>query len=286
MRKIRFLPPLALFLGAVGALLRRVELAEGFESASGLARPGCGARWALVALTAALFAVLVAAAVLAARRLQAADGFRKAFYTQGYPAFALMAVLGLAVTVCALIAMGSGISLMDLTGMARWVFLALLALAGLGMTVMAYSAYTQRDTSFLKIGSVMPALLYCYWLVALYRVNAGNPVLADYCYGALALACAAMGFFYAAGYAFERRNLRGSVITGPFSAFLLLVAAADPWPMPLRAALAATALYLTVSSMQFLASLKDKPPAPDPEQDAEPSAEQDAKPDAKPDAEQ
>lgn len=259
MRKIiRFLPPLALVLGAVGALLRHVELAEGFDPVSGLADPGCPARWALVAMTAAFFVLLAAAAFVTVRRLEVVDSFRKAFYTKGYVSFAAMALLGLAVVVCAFFTMRAEAP-MELSGMSRWVFLAFLALAGLGMTVMAYSAYTQRDSSFLRLGSVMPDILYCYWLVALYRMNAGNPVLADYCYGALGFASAAMGFFYSAGYAFGRRNLVGSILMGPMSVFLLTVTVADEWPAPLRVVLLATALYLTVSSEQFLGALEDKP---------------------------
>lgn len=270
MRKwLRTLPPLALVLGVLGAFLRHVELTDGFEpyrgpdigeGLRGLAAPGCAARWALVALTAVLFAGLAALSVLAARRTQVGDSFRKAFYTKGYLSFAAMALLGLAVIVCAAFCVHAQPPLMELEGMSRWVFLAFLALAGLGMTVMALSAYTQKDSSFLRLGSVMPAALYCYWLVALYRVNAGNPVLADYVYGALAFACAALGFYYAAGYAFGRRNLGGSLLTGPMSVYLLTVTAADPWPTPLRVALIATALYLTVSNRQFFASLEDRKP--------------------------
>lgn len=258
MQKIRYLPPAALLLGAAGAVLRYIELAQGFEPVSGLADPDCAARWILVALTAAFFACLILAAVYASRRLEVVDSFRKAFYTKGYGAFAAMALLGLLVVVCAFICMVTQSEPMGLTGMSKWAFLAFLALAGLGMTVMAYNSYTQRDSSFLRLGSVMPAVLYCYWLVALYRINAGNPVLADYCYGALAFAAASMGAYYSAGYAFGRRNLTGSVLMGSLSIYLLTVTLADSWPSCLRVAIAATALYLTVSNMQFLRSLKEK----------------------------
>lgn len=261
MRKtIRLLPPLALLLGVVGAFLRHVELVDGFDPVSGLAQPGCTARWVLAAMTAVLFAALAAAAVLAGKRLQVVDSFRKAFYTKGYAAFAVMAILGIAVTLCAVLGVVTKAAPMGLAGMSKWVFFGLLALAGLGMTAMAYSAYTQRDTSFLRLGSVLPAVLYCYWLVALYRQNAGNPVLADYCYGALGFSAASMGFYYSAGYAFGRRSLRGNVLLGPGSVFLLTVCVADPWPAFLRAVLIATAVYLTVSNMQLLASLREKEP--------------------------
>ncbi len=266
MRKwLRTLPPLALILGVLGAFLRHVELTDGFEpyrgrdvgkELRGLAAPGCAARWGLVALTAALFAALAVIALLTVRRVKAGDSFRKAFYTRGYLAFAAMALLGLVVVVCAAICVRAQFSLVELEGMSRWAFVLFLALAGLGMTVMALSAYTQKDSSFLRLGSIMPAALYCYWLVALYRVNAGNPVLADYVYAALAFACAAVGFYYAAGYAFGRRNLGGSLLTGPMSVYLLTVTVADPWPTPLRVVLIATAVYMTVSNMQFFSSLE------------------------------
>lgn len=264
MRKlIRLLPPLALALGVIGAFLRHVELVDGFDPVSGLAEPGCAARWVLVAMTVCLFILLAVAAKLASDRFQVVDNFRKAFYTRGYLTFVVMTVLGAAVIISTVLCINAESAPMSLTGMAKWVFYAFLALAGLGMSVMAYSAYTQRDTSYLRLGSVMPALLYCYWLVALYRINAGNPVLADYCYGALAFAAASMGFYYSAGYAFGRRNLMGSILLGSMSIFLLTVTVADSWPRPLRAVLVATAVYLTLSNMQFLSSLKDKEPDPE-----------------------
>ena len=257
MKKMRCLPLAALLLGAVGAFLRYTELRTGFDPVSGLASPGCAARWLLEALSAAVLAACVLLSVWTGRKLEAESSFKKAFYTKNYFQFAAMALLGLAVAVCGLVSCTLQ-DLMGLTGMARWVFLGLLILSGLGMSVKAVNAYTQRDSSALRLGSVIPSAFYCYWLVALYRMNAGNPVLADFLYGCLAFAAASLGACYSAGYAFGRGTLRGTVLTGTLSVYLLAVTAADVWPLPLRIVIVATAVYTAVESTCFLSALKEK----------------------------
>lgn len=258
MRKIRFLPSLAFALGIVGAFLRNGELVSGFDRSTGLAVPGCAPRWILVALTAVCFLLLAVVAWLAKERLRPEETFQKAFRAKGYLSFTALALLGLVIVLCAVFCLKDERAPMGLTGPARWAFLALLALSGLGMAVMALSAYTQKELSFLSLGSVMPAFLYCYWLVALYRANAGNPVLADYVYAALAFATASVSFFYFAGYNFGRPSLAGGVLMGPSCIYFLVVSQADTWPNSLRAALIATAVYQTVLQTQFLGSLKER----------------------------
>lgn len=255
MRKLSLLPLGVLLLGIVGAILRHVELNTVFDPDTGLAETGAGISVALIGLTAAVFVLAIAVTVLAVRKFEVREQFRKAFYTRGYADFAVMALLGLAVILGAVLTAFNGQPLMGLTGMAWWVFVAFLALGGYGMSSMAYSAYTQRDNSFLRMGSVMPAILYCYWMVALYRINAGNPVLLEYCYGTMAFAAAAMSSYYTAGYAYGRKNLVGSVIAGFAAIFLLTVTLADSYAFSLKLVIGATAVYITQNTIHLLSAL-------------------------------
>ncbi len=258
MRKLRFAPLAALALGAAGAVLRNRELASAFEE-NGLHIPWAGMTVALAALTALTAAASLALAAVTGRRFTSAEDFRRAFRVGNYVSFALMAALGAAVVVCAALTVREG-AVLGLSGMARWVFLALLALGGAGMVTMACSAYTQRESSFLKLGSVMPSVLFCYWMVALYRVNAGNPVLLDYCWSALAFGAASVSAYYVAGYAFGRKNLAGTVASGLIAIYLLTVALADPAPWTLRAVIAATALFITLHTTHLLTALEPQKP--------------------------
>ena len=248
MRKSAFLPWMALALGAAGALIRRAELNTVFDPVSGLPRPGAGVTVALIVLTAAVTAGAVAAGIICSKGFTAESGFSGAFKTKSYWAFALKALAGVAVIAAAFFLARSDADILGLTGMARWVFLLLLALAGFGLSVMAYCSYTMRSSSYLQLGSVMPALLFCYWMVALYRINAGNPVLLDYAYPCLALAAGAVSSYYSAGFAFGKRDLRGTLIMSLLAVYLLPIAAMNGGSAGLRAGLIIFAVYIAAGT--------------------------------------
>lgn len=255
MRKRSLVPAAVLAAGVIGAVLRRTELNTAFEG-NGLPIPWAGATVALALFSALAMALCVVLAVSLGKSFTTPQGYKRAFRTDSYLLFAVMALLGIAVTLCAALTALFGWDVLGLTGASRWIFLALFALAGLGMTVMAYSAYTQKDTRFLKGGSVMPAIFFCFWMVSLYRQNAGNPVILEYCYSALALGAAAVSGYYAAGYAFGRKALTATVLMSLAAIYFLAVAVADPAPLALKLVLAAAAVFLTVNTTGLLTQLK------------------------------
>lgn len=269
MRKLSLLPLGALFLGAVGAVLRTVELGTVFDPASGLPARGAPVSTALAALTAGVIVVALAVSVAVYMKKDVPVLFKKAFYTGNYLSFAVRALLGILVIGAAALCALRYDPIMDLTDMARWVFIGFVALAGFGMTVMAYTSYTQRESPYLQLGSVMPAIFYCYWMVALYRVNAGNPVLIDYCYGCMAFAAAAMSAYYTAGYTYKRKSVVGSTFVSLAAIYLLTVTLADGYILPLKLVIAATAVYLTDNTARFLSALVPKPPKAPEGEDAE-----------------
>ncbi len=261
MRKLSLLPLGALLLGAAGAVLRGLQLATVFDPSSGLLKRGSGVTTVLLILTVAVFALSLAVALLVSARLDVPRTFRRAFYTSSYLSFAMRALLGLGVTVTAIICGLGGTDLMALTGISRWVFVGFMALTGLAMVAMAYYSYTQRpEKPFLRLISVIPAIFYCYWMVALYRINAGNPVLLDYCYGCMAFAATAVCAYYAAGYTYSRSSVAGMVLVSLVAIFLMTVTLADSYPSGLKLTIAATAVYITDSASRFLSSAFPKPP--------------------------
>lgn len=256
MRKISFAPAAVLTAGVAGALLRRAELSHAFEE-NGLPKPWAGQTLALAALSVAAAAVCAVLAVLTNRRFTAPNGFSRSFRTNSYLSFAAMAVAGVTVIGCAAAMLTRG-DVLEMTGWQRWAFLLLMAFGGLGMSVMAYTSYTRKNSPLLKLGGLTLSIFFCFWMVALYRVNAGNPVILDYCYSALAFGTAAVSSYSIAGYAFGRKSLAGTVFFSSVSVYLLTVAAADPAPAPLRVAIAAAALFLTVNLTGLLSSLTPK----------------------------
>lgn len=260
MRKICAVPVIALVMGLAGITLRRAMLATGFDPATGLAIPGTSSASILAAVSVAVLAAALLVMLLAAAAYETPKQFRKAFYTKSYLSFAATALLGVFLLICALILAITGTDIEDLTGYARWIFVALTALGGVGIVILAYYAYTQKQGPFLKIGSIMPSMLFCYWLVAQYRINAGNPVLTEYCYTASALAAASLNFYYTSGIAYSRKKQNGVILTGIMGPFLLTVALADPIPVILKLIILAADLVVTQNSVRFIAALRRKEP--------------------------
>ncbi len=268
MRKCRFVPGLFLLLGAVGAVLRRVELATVFDPISGLPTPNAPVSVALTVLTALALVAAVAVALTARRKCEAPESFREAYPVKSPLTFGVMAVLGAVVTVCAALTfrgMRAGYWILNLAGPAAAAFVLLMALAGCGMILMAWGGRGSLDKAFLRLGSVMPALLCCYWMVAWYRVNAGNPVLLEYACPCLAFAAGAMGAFYGAGFAFGRRNLTATLWLSLMAVYLLPAAAMSPAPWFLRVPLVAMAAYFALQMGCLLSALGPKK-APEPEE--------------------
>ena len=256
MRRKNLISLAALLLGAVGAALRLAELRTGFEPGTGLPVPGAAARTALIALTAVTAAGALFIAIKLSGEYREPAGYIRTFRVR-VPLFALLQVLlGLVTAVSGLWCLGLATPPMGLEGLPKWLFAGLMVLTGASMAATAALAFLKRENGLLPLTSVIPAVFFCYWMVCLYRENAGNPVLQDYCYSALAMAASSVSFYFDAGYAYGRRNLRASVFMDLSAIFLLSVAAADPAPAPLRLALAAAALYKTSVSFRLLSVLK------------------------------
>ncbi len=261
MRKIRFAPIAVLLLGGLGAFVRHVQLETAYDPA-GLPRPWAAATVALYMLGFLALAIAVAMC-LAARDYEAGGSFRRAIPVEGYIHFAAKALMGIVVMFCALLLMRRGVAIMGMENSARWPFVLLLGLTGFGMTVMACTSYTRKDSPYLRPGSIAPALLCCYWMVGWYRENAGNPILLDYCFRCLALAFGCFSAFSRAGYAFGRRNITGTLLLSSVAVFLLPVAAADPAPLAMRVPLALYAVYTALDLMSLLSAAKPKETPPE-----------------------
>lgn len=268
MRKCRFVPGLFLLLGAVAAALRYVELATVFDPISGLPTPNAPVSVALEVLTVLALIAAVAVALTARKKCGVPESFREAYPVRSPLLLAAMAALGAAVTVCAALTfrgMRAGYWILNLTGTAAGAFVLLMALAGCGMILMAWGGRGNLDKMFLRLGSVMPSLLCCYWMVAWYRVNAGNPQLLEYACPCLAFAAGAMGTFYGAGFAFGRKNLTATLWLSLMAVCLLPAAAMSPAPWFLRVALAVMAVYIALQTGCLLSALGPKK-AQDPEE--------------------
>lgn len=259
MRKLSFLPPAVLALGVVGAIIRYVELKTGFEPVGGLPVRGDIMTLLLAVLSVAALMIAVAAALVVGRRHATPPSFGKAFRTHGYISFALSALCGAASLVGAGMCL-STLDLLDLHGIPRYVFIGFAILSGVSIFVMATAAYTGKSGPLLLFTSLIPPIFFTYTLACLYRVNAGNPILLEYCFGCVAVGAAALALLYEAGCAYGRDTARGTVFAGLAAIFFLTVTLVDDYPVALRVIIAAADIFITQQTTRAISALVEKAP--------------------------
>lgn len=111
--------------------------------------------------------------------------------------------------------------------------------------------------------TVIPALFYCAWLVASYLENAANPVIWSFSIEILAIASAVLGFYYLAGYPFDRPRPRGTVAFCLIGAFFSLTALGGLGGFAGSLIFAATALMQLLTAFILLSNAGKKNSKPD-----------------------
>jgi hypothetical protein len=249
-------PALALCFGAGGALVRGMELSTGFDFFTGLAERGDVITKALIALCVAVAVCAVVFAIIVSKKYQAPDKFYRAFDMKNVALLAVLLIAGAVVIVGSVAAVTKPFE--GVEGTALWVFAIFGMLSGISMIVMALSAFTRREGAGLLLCSVIPAIFYCYWMVVLYRNNAGNPVLLDYCFGCFAFASAALSFYYIAGFVFGKIKIAPTVLFTLLGIFFLMVNLADLGSLPLILVTIGTVVFLTISCGLLLENMEEK----------------------------
>ncbi len=257
MRKLSFTPLLALLMGLAGAVVRYQQLKTGFEPISGMPVPGDGSAGLLTILGAVVLALSAILALALGWRHSLPKSYGKAFHTARYLSFVLSTLTG-----CVSI-LGAGIlfstsELFGLAGFARYVFLGLAALSGVGMLVMSAAGYTGKSGPGLMLFSVMPPVFFAYTLTCLYRANASNPFLWDFAPGCLAVGLTAMALCTMAGCAYSRRLTRGLIFYGHLAVYAILVTLPDSHPLGFKLILAAAAVFTLQQLVRAISALEER----------------------------
>ena len=207
----------ALLLGAAGWYLRRQQLAYGFETDSRFAI--AGDRWALFLVSLAFVAVaaaLIAAFLLQDRRCTAYDGGRRCIGALLPAAGSLLLLLGGVLRAVELARQGGLNRVTDL------VFVILCVACGIIMLVFATRKLLGGEPGRMKSALLLLPVFYCYWLVILYKENAANPVLLEYCFEAVALACSCISFYFTAGIVNGKKGVRAFLFFHMLAIFFLM----------------------------------------------------------------
>lgn len=242
------LPVLLTLVGGTGGWLLRVwELASAFD-AYGLSIPGAPASVCLILLSVCL-ALVLAVVCLRPQPLQKDLGLGIcAGKNWPYLVFCALAAAHL------LIAGLRGLKDELMWGTPRILYLLLWALCILSFFCVLGAALTGFRGKSRKYSAVLlaPAYTFCVWLVVVYQQQSAEPVVLVYVYELLAIICALIAFYFAAGLSFGNPRPRLYVLFALLSIYFGMVTLADDHDLNTQLLLYFSMLYHMANSAVLL----------------------------------
>lgn len=123
----------------------------------------------------------------------------------------------------------------------------------------------ESKTWLLCLYSMLPVLLFAFWLVYDYKLNSLNSVMWGYVVEVLTVCVVLLAFFRLAGFAFGQPNAEKALRLSMLGSFLCLMSLADDRHTGLQIMLFATAMMLVLYTWIMVDNLVqgEKPPAPE-----------------------
>ncbi len=258
MRKSAVLMPLvALLAGVFGYLFRRIEVNTVIDSVTGLAARGAVVTNLLIVVTIAIILIMAVYAVMMFTRYRTERGYAKVFMPTGFVYIAGAYVVGIGWFIAAVLYVFNRSAVGGLT-VIDWIFMLLAASSAVSVIVMSRGAYQRRSGTDMTLMSIIPPLFFCFWLIIYYKDNAANPVLLDYGYQILAIAAAALSYYYASGFTFRKVMTGKPIFAFLISIYLCIVVLADHTALSLKIMYAVTALNMLMSSILLIRNLDER----------------------------
>ncbi|MDR1589540.1 MAG: hypothetical protein LBS51_05045 [Oscillospiraceae bacterium] len=285
MRKISIvITAFSLLAAVLGFMLRDAVLTAAFDPISGLAIPGERTTTLLIALTVAVAAAACVVGALvsagyekpraAARYAEGgADGGATDCLSPGTAGMTAENAAPATISPFTLVALVAG-GVVWLAGAAaslvasypaavagsysNMIFSALSALSALSVIYLARGAYVGRSGGFDRFLSVIPPLFFSYWLILLYMANASNPVVLMYGYECLAVASAAMCFYFLSGCLYGKAEPGKTVFCMIMTVFLCGAISADGFTLPERLMIGSALLIALANIAPFIRGLVQK----------------------------
>ncbi|MEL4105592.1 hypothetical protein AAFA46_01950 [Oscillospiraceae bacterium WX1] len=257
------LPLLALIAGALGFAVRLYERQTVFDSTTGFPVMYAPVSLALIGLSVAVLVYAILAAVVTSGTHTAERSYTGAFAPEGFSYIGmsyLLAIVWLVSNVLYVLSLLKGNS----AGLIQLFFIFLSVIAALSVMFLARAAYKGRGGAELLFFSIMPPLFYCFWLVVLYKENASNPVLLDYCYETLAIAAAALATYFSAGYVFKKAATGWTLFSYLTTIYFGTIVLADKSRMtgstdlPILLIFAVTVAVAFINAVVFIKNLQDR----------------------------
>jgi hypothetical protein len=246
-----------------GMFFRIRQLRAGFEPDSGLPVRGAPTTTLLLIYTAVFIACALVLALYVRRRLDLPDTYARARAPFGNPALIISAALGLALLAAAVF-FAANVSTASGVSMTRAAQSLLCALTALALPALELTGRKTRPAGAAAlVFSLVPELFCTLWLVEMYRQNQTNPVLLTFVFQTLAVVCAAMSFYYTAGWVFGKPSPARTVFFHTLAVFFCAVSLADALPTHEKFVLAAFLVFLFLSFLRFTQNLTLRAPIAD-----------------------
>ena len=251
------IPLLALAAGIAGFFIRRTELATAFETATGFAKRGAPITVILIVVSAAVLILAAVAGILVSSRMKAENDYSRAFKPKSFLYLGVSVVLGviwLAADVMYFIDVyGKGTA-----GVLDIIFVFLAAASAFSVIFLSRGVFTGRGRTEMMIFSVVPSLFFCFWLILLYKNNAANPVILSFAYQCLAIAAAALSYYFSAGFVYRKAVTGKTVFSFIVTIFFCTLVLADHTGWPLRLIYGLTVVGTAANAVVFIRNLKPK----------------------------
>lgn len=251
MKKQYAVPVIALGAGAVGAVLRYIQINTVYEPVTGLARV-----MAPVSAALAGWSALVVLVTLLYGKKTVPETKDRLTYTEAFGCCKLgllIAVIAAAVMAFAAVK-NPDVHTVYIGGIGVNFFAILGAAAGVSLAVLAYAGYKGRDGIELNLFSVIPAAFFCYLMALEYKGGSTSPVLINYCYGCIAFGAAAVRYFYCAGHTYGRAKAWITFTVMPCCVYFMTLTLADSRNIYMRLIIAAEVLITMLNLSNFESS--------------------------------
>ena len=250
MRKEILLPAIAVVGGGAGFALRRWELATAFEPDTGLPIAGAPATMALIALSVAVAAVLLALSLLG--KYPRFQGYDQAFRGERNTLYAMAGVL----SAFLLIGAGGLIAYEFVQGInqlyTRLIVAVMAVASGVCVLSTVRNSFRAENKGKYSVPLLVPAFAFCVWLIAAYQVRAGDPVRQDYVYELFAIIASLLGLYSTASFSFERGRPFFTCLFSLLGVYFSLVTLADGHDLATILLYAFSIVYLLTGTVTLL----------------------------------
>lgn len=246
------IPLAALLLGAAGFFVRMWERRSAYDAVSGLTELSLPAPILLLVLTAAALVVAFVMARMSHRAFP--GGYDEAFYAPStlYITLVVLAALTLfAAGVLTFLDYRDSITLYS-TGflqskpsVIQVLLAALCVLSGICVLPVGKNNYRGLGKGRFCASLLAPAFMACFWLVASYLEESGNPDLMTFVFGRMAAIAAVIALYYICSFSFEKPKPGRVIFFSMAAIFFSFISLADASALYLRVLNLFAVLYLT-----------------------------------------